>query len=96
VFVTKDYLSLPLGTPHCYRPIATTAKTATASASIDPTSRVASLLVVSKGLPPPLLSCDCGDDVVSLDAVDVVFFAAVVVDVVAAVSPPPSPPACSV
>ena len=47
---------------------------ATTRANIDrPISRVASLLdCVSKGLPPPLLSCDCCEDVVWAEAEDVV------------------------
>jgi hypothetical protein len=67
---------------------------ATTSANIDlPTSRVASLLAISKGLPPPLLSCDCDEDVVWVDAVDVVFFAVVWLEVVAGLSPPRPPSA---
>jgi hypothetical protein len=98
VFVSNNHLSFHPWTPNCYRPITTTAHIATTRASIDvPPSRVASLLVTSKGLPPPLFpSCDCdfGEEVVSLEAVDVFFevvWVVVEVEVVAG-APPPRPP----
>ncbi len=92
---SRRYLSFHPWTPNGYRPIIT-AQIASTSAIIDlPTSRGASLLAVSKGLPPPLLpSCDCdvGEEVVSLDVVEV-FFEVVVVDVAVVTGiPPPRPP----
>jgi hypothetical protein len=98
VFVGNNNLLFHPWTPNCYRPITTTAHIATTRANIDVSkSRVASLLVTSKGLPPPLFppcDCDVGEEVVSLEAVDV-FFEVVWVEVeveVVAGAPPPRPP----
>lgn len=72
----------------------TTAQIASTSAIVDlPTSRGASLLAISKGLPPPLLSCDCdcGEEVVWVDVVEV-FFEVVVADIDVVAGLPPRPP----